>query len=234
MNGIKPFVNAAKIFYEQYFRVDAYGLENIPKEGRCLIIGNHSGQLPIDAMLLGYALVTNEQAPRAPKGMFERFVPQVPFFGTLFSQWGGALGDPENCMKMLNNDEAVIIFPEGARGISKPYSRKYQLQNFGNGYIAMALKSKAPIIPVGIAGCEEILVNFGNIKFLEKALRFPSFPTLVPFMFPSKVIMHFGEPIYFEGDVGNEIQLQEKNDIVKAEVERLIQLGLDKGAGFFK
>ncbi|MCB9032252.1 MAG: 1-acyl-sn-glycerol-3-phosphate acyltransferase, partial [Chitinophagales bacterium] len=142
MNGIKPFVNAAKIFYEQYFRVDAYGLENIPKEGRCLIIGNHSGQLPIDAMLLGYALVTNEQAPRAPKGMFERFVPQVPFFGTLFSQWGGALGDPENCMKMLNNDEAVIIFPEGARGISKPYSRKYQLQNFGNGYIAMALKSK--------------------------------------------------------------------------------------------
>lgn len=233
LKGIKPFIDAGRFFYEEYFRVETYGLENIPKEGRVLIIANHSGQLPIDAVLLGYAIITNPHAPRTPKGMYERFIPTLPFFSSLFSQWGGTVGDPENCEKMLQNDEAVIVFPEGARGISKPTRMKYQLQRFGNGYIHMAVRCKTPIVPVGIVGCEEILINYGNVEWLSKLLRFPSFPTLLPFVFPSKVIMHFGKPIYFEGDVGREHVMEDMNRQVKDAVKDLIKEGLAKRKGVF-
>ncbi|QQR99140.1 MAG: acyltransferase family protein [Sphingobacteriales bacterium] len=233
LKGIKPFVEAGRFIYENYFRVETYGLENIPKDGSVLIIGNHSGQLPIDAVLLGYSLITNKYAPRVPKGMYERFVPQVPFIGMLFSQWGGTLGDPENCDKMLSNGEAVIVFPEGARGISKPTSKKYQLQKFGNGYIHMAVKNKTPIIPVGIVGCEEILINFGNIDLFQKLFKFPAFPSLLPVVFPSKVIMHFGKPIYFDGDIGKEHIMEDMNQQVKNEIKKLIDQGLQKRKGVF-
>ncbi|HMV14428.1 MAG: acyltransferase family protein [Chitinophagales bacterium] len=233
INGIKPFVGMGRFFYENFFRVEVHGLENIPKEGRCLIIANHSGQLPIDGMMLGYAVVTNPHAPRAPKGMYERFVPQVPFISSIFSQWGGTVGDPENCIKMLENDEAVIVFPEGARGISKSYKKKYQLQRFGLGFMYMAIQTKSPIIPVGMVGFEESMINFGNIDFLERFLKFPAAPALVPFVFPSKVIINIGKPMTFEGDISREYQVNEKVDEVKKEINRLIDVGLQQRKGIF-
>lgn len=233
VNGVKPFVGLGRFFYENYFRVETHGLENIPKSGRCLIIANHSGQLPIDGMMLGYSIVTNEHAPRAPKGMYERFVPQVPFIGTLFSQWGGTVGDPENCIKMLENEEAVIVFPEGARGISKPFRKRYQLERFGLGFMYMAIQTKTPIIPVGMVGFEESMINFGNIDALQKLIKFPAAPALIPFIFPSKVIMNFGKPMYFEGDISREYQVQEKVNEVKNEIKRLIEVGKKQRKGIF-
>lgn len=233
VNGVKPFVGLGRFFYENYFRVETHGLENIPKSGRCLIIANHSGQLPIDGMMLGYSIVTNEHAPRAPKGMYERFVPQVPFIGTLFSQWGGTVGDPENCIKMLENEEAVIVFPEGARGISKPFRKRYQLERFGLGFMYMAIQTKTPIIPVGMVGFEESMINFGNIDALQKLIKFPAAPALIPFIFPSKVIMNFGKPMYFEGDISREYQVQEKVNEVKSEIKRLIEVGKKQRKGIF-
>lgn len=233
INGIKPFVGLGKFFYEKYFRVEANGLENIPSSGRCLIIANHSGQLPLDAMMLGYTMVTNEYAPRAPKGMYERFVPQVPFISSIFSQWGGTVGDPENCIKILENEEAVIVFPEGARGISKPFKKRYQLQNFGLGFMYMALQTKSPIIPVGIVGCEESIINFGNIDFLQKLTRFPAAPALIPFVFPTKVIINIGKPMYFEGDGSREYQVYAMVESVKKEIQHLMDLGLRERKGVF-
>jgi 1-acyl-sn-glycerol-3-phosphate acyltransferase len=233
INGIKPFVGAGKFFYDNYFRVETHGMENIPKNGRCLIIANHSGQLPLDAMMLGYSMVTNEHAPRAPKGMYERFVPQVPFISSIFSQWGGTVGDPENCIKMLENEEAVMVFPEGARGISKPYKKKYQLQRFGLGFMYMALQTKSPIIPVGIVGCEESIINFGNIDILQRLIKFPAAPALIPFVFPSKVIINVGKPMYFEGDASREYQVQDMVDTVKAEIKNLMNTGLKQRKGIF-
>ncbi|MEZ5053850.1 MAG: lysophospholipid acyltransferase family protein [Chitinophagales bacterium] len=233
VNGVKPFVGLGRFFYENYFRVETHGLENIPKSGRCLIIANHSGQLPIDGMMLGYSIVTNEHAPRAPKGMYERFVPQVPFIGTLFSQWGGTVGDPENCIKMLENEEAVIVFPEGARGISKPFRKRYQLERFGLGFMYMAIQTKTPIIPVGMVGFEESMINFGNIDSLQKLMKFPAAPALIPFVFPSKVIMNFGKPMYFDGDISREYQVQEKVNEVRSEIKRLIEVGKKQRKGIF-
>lgn len=233
VNGVKPFVGIGRFIFENYFRVESHGLENIPPSGRVLIIANHSGQLPVDAMLLGYSIVTNPYAPRAPKGMYERFVPQVPFISTIFSQWGGTLGDPENCEKMLFNEEAVIVFPEGAKGISKPWKKRYQLQHFGNGFIHMALKCKTPVIPVGIVGAEEIMINLGNIDILQKITRFPAFPALIPFFFPSKVIINFGKPMFFEGNNEREYVMSEMAEQVKHEVKKLMDLGLAQRKGVF-
>lgn len=233
VNGVKPFVGIGKFIFEKYFRVEAHGLENIPPSGRCLIIANHSGQLPVDAMLLGYSLVTNPHAPRAPKGMYERFVPQVPFISSIFSQWGGSLGDPENCEKMLENDEAVIVFPEGARGVAKPFKKRYQLQHFGNGFIHMAIRCKSPVIPVGIVGCEETMINLGNIDILQKLTRFPAFPALIPVVLPAKVIIIIGKPMYFEGNIEREYVMAEMADQVKQEVKRLVKEGLNMRQGIF-
>jgi 1-acyl-sn-glycerol-3-phosphate acyltransferase len=234
INGIRPFVGLGKFFYEQYFRVETHGLEHIPPNGRCLIIANHSGQLPLDAMMLGYAMVTNNYAPRAPKGMYERFVPQVPFISSIFAQWGGTVGDPENCIKMLEKDEAVIVFPEGARGISKPFKKRYELQRFGLGFMYMALQTNTPIIPVGIVGCEETLINLGNLDMLQKVIKFPAAPALIPFIFPSKVIMNFGTPLHFRGDENTrEYQVEEKVQHVKQEIIRLIETGLKQRKGIF-
>ncbi|MBX7227350.1 MAG: acyltransferase family protein [Chitinophagales bacterium] len=234
IKGVLPFMKVGKWFYEHYFRVQAFGLEHVPKEGRVLIIGNHSGQLPIDAMMLGYTLVTNPYAPRAPKGMMEFFVPQVPFISTWFSRWGGIVGDPENCRRLLQKEEAILVFPEGARGISKPNSKKYQLERFGNGFMRMALENDAPIIPVGIVGCEEIMYQLGDIKPLAKVLRLPVFPILAPVILPSKIIIHIGKPIHFkvDGEI-REYMLEEKVNHVKDEINKLIKLGLEKRNSIF-
>ncbi len=233
INGIKPFVGLGRFFYENYFRVETYGLENIPKQGRCLVVANHSGQLPLDAMMLGYSMVTNKVAPRAPKGMYERFVPQVPFISSIFSQWGGTVGDPENCIKMLENEEAVMVFPEGARGISKPFSKRYQFQRFGLGFMYMAIQTKSPVIPVGIVGCEESIINFGNMDFLQKLIKFPSAPALIPFVLPTKVIINYGKPMYFKGDASREFEVEEMVNEVKAEIKNLVNIGLKQRKSIF-
>lgn len=224
---IKQFIALGRYLYEKHYEVEVIGYENVPKTGRCILIANHSGQLPIDAMMLGYALVVNPYAPRSVKGMYERFIPRLPFFSIWFSQMGGAVGDIENCIKMLNNEEAVMVFPEGAKGISKPSSQKYQLQRFGRGFMHMAKQTNSPIIPIGIAGFEETMYNFGNIDFLEKVFRFPAMPILIPFLFKSKVIIKIGAPMYFGDREGADYEAGRDVQIVKEEVNKLMHEALE-------
>ena len=233
LKGVRSTLGLGKILHEKYFRVETYGLENVPPNGRALIIGNHSGQLPIDGFLLGYSLLTNPHAPRVCRAMMERFVPTVPFISSLFAEVGGVVGDPINCARMLEAEEAIVVFPEGARGISKPFRKRYQLERFGTGFMHLAVNHEAPIIPVGIVGCEESIISLGNPKKLAKRLRIPSAPLLLPFVWPTKVIIHIGEPMYFEKAVDREDLMQSYAQDVKSEVNRLIQLGLEKRKGIF-
>lgn len=220
----------ARYLYRDFYKVEAFGLENIPKDGRCLIIPNHSGQLPFDGMLVGYALITNPNGPRAPKAMVERFLPTVPFIGNWLSSVGAVIGDPVNCERMLENEEAVIVFPEGVRGANKLYKHRYQLQRFGNGFMHLAMKHHAPIIPVGIVGMEETIRSYADIKPLAKLLGLPVAPLVIPFVFPSKVYIYFGKPMYFENNVHKEHSIKERVDKVKAEINALLQEGLAKRA----
>lgn len=222
-----------KWLYEKYFRVEAHGLENIPKEGRVLIIPNHSGQLPMDGLMVGYALATNPHGPRMPRAMIERFFPTVPWIGNLLNSLGAVIGDPINCVKMLKRDEAIIVFPEGVRGSGKPYKLRYQLQRFGNGFLHLAMETDSPIIPVGVVGCEETMPSLGSITPLAKLLHIPYVPIAPLLPLPAKVILNFGAPMRFDSKPANEQEVTERTRAVKAEIRKLIELGLSQRKAVF-
>jgi len=234
LKGIERSFSIGKFFYEKYFRVEAYGLENIPPQGRILIIPNHSGQLPIDGTLIGYSMLTNPHGPRTPKAMIERFFPTVPFIGTALNRLGAVLGDPENCRVMLENDQAVIVFPEGARGATKEFVKRYQLQSFGKGFMHLAMKHETPIIPVGVVGCEESIVNLASIDSLGEIIGLPTLPMVIPVVWPTKVFIHFGKPMYFKGKDRSDETVSENVQKVKNEVKKLIDLGLSKRENLFQ
>ncbi|NOY68837.1 MAG: acyltransferase family protein [Deltaproteobacteria bacterium] len=230
------FMVALSIFkkmFDNYFRVESHGLENVPDEGRAMVIANHSGQLPMDGIMIGIAIATRDHAPRAARAMVERFFPTVPFIGNFLNQVGAVIGDPVNCVKMLQNDEVIVVFPEGVRGSGKPYRKKYQLQRFGNGFMHIAIANKTPIIPVGVVGCEETIPSLGDIKPLAKLIGIPYVPIAFPLPLPAKVILNFGEPMVFEGDIDNEKSVTEKVETVKNEIRRLIKKGRSERKGVF-
>lgn len=214
--------SAMRFLYDHYFKVQAYGREHIPAQGRVLIVANHSGYLPLDGALLAYSLLTNPHAPRVPRAMIERLFTDVPYMGNLLNQIGAVTGERQNCVDMLKHEEAILIFPEGMRGTSKGFARRYQLQRFGNGFMDIAIETNTPIIPVGIVGCEEALPMFGNAKGIAKKLSVPYFPITLPFALPVQVKLNFGEPMYFNGPIHCEDDLEAKVNIVKAKIRQLI------------
>lgn len=228
IKNMKNNMRFTKYLYDNFYKVEAFGLENIPSEGRCLIIPNHSGQLPFDGMLVAYALLTNPNGARAPKAMVERFLPSVPFIGNWLSSVGAVIGDPVNCDRMLDNEEAVIVFPEGVRGSNKLFKHRYQLQRFGSGFMHLAMKHDAPIIPVGVIGMEETIRSYADIKPLAKLLGMPVAPLVVPFIFPSKVFIYFGKPLYFKNDVHKESDIKQRVEKVKEAIDALLKEGLAK------
>lgn len=219
--------------YNKYFRVATDGIDNIPAKGPVLIVGNHSGQLPIDGTLVGYALATRKKSPRIPRAMIERFFPTVPFLGNLLNQAGAVLGDPVNCAKMLENNEAIIVFPEGIRGSGKLYKDRYQLQRFGNGFMHLAMQYNATIVPVGIVGCEETIPAIANVKPLAKMLGVPYVPITLPFILPAKVRLNFGKPMKFKGGDVTEDEVTRRVEQVKSVINDLIDKGLSERKRLF-
>ena len=231
--GAKVAFGVVKTLYDHYFRVVANGLENIPSEGRVLLIPNHSGQLPMDGTLIGVALATNPHGPRAARAMIERFFPTVPFVGNFLNETGAVIGDPLNCSNMLENEEAVIVFPEGIRGSGKVYSERYQLKRFGNGFMHLAMKHKTPIVPVGVVGCEETMPSLANIKPLASLLGIPYVPVALPVLLPARVILNFGEPLFFDEKVESEEAVTERVEQVKDSINALIKKGLAERKSLF-
>lgn len=229
----KVALGAAKLLYDHYFRVTAHGLENIPGAGRVLIVGNHSGQLPMDGVLVGVAAATNPHGPRLARAMIERFFPTVPWLGNFLNKLGGVIGDPLNCSKMLDMDEAVIVYPEGIRGSGKLYRKRYQLQRFGNGFMHLAMNHRAPIVPVGIVGCEETMPAVINLAPIAKLLGLPYLP-IVPSLLPlpARVYLNFGKPMHFP-PAASEAEVTEQVETVKTELRRLMQLGLDERTSLY-
>jgi 1-acyl-sn-glycerol-3-phosphate acyltransferase len=225
-DAFKLALGLMKLAYDKYFRVTVHGLENIPSSGRLLVIGNHSGQLPMDGVLVGVALATNEHGPRLARAMIERFFPTVPWLGNYMNALGGVIGDPVNCSKMLEMEEAIIVFPEGVRGSGKLYKHRYQLQRFGTGFMHLALNHGAPIVPVGIVGCEETMPAIANLAPVAKLLGMPYLP-LVPSLIPlpARVYLNFGKPMHFES-AANEAEVTQHVEQVKAELRALIDVGL--------
>lgn len=229
----KTALGVFKKLHDNYFRVEHRGLHNVPAQGRVLIIPNHSGQLPLDAGFIATSLATREKGPRLARGMAERWFPTVPWLGNFINLTGMVIGDPVNCGRMLEREEAIIVFPEGVRGSGKIFKERYKLKRFGNGFMHLAITHKTPIVPVGVVGCEETIISFADIKPLAKALAIPYAPLIIPFVFPAKVYLNFGEPMYFEGDITSEYEVAEKVEKVKKRIGELIEEGLENRKGWF-
>jgi 1-acyl-sn-glycerol-3-phosphate acyltransferase len=207
-------------------------VEHIPARGRVLFVANHSGQLPFDGLVICAACFLEPAQPRLVRSMVEYFVPTVPFASYLLARWGQITGTPENCRRLLAAEEAVLVFPEGARGISKPFSKRYQLAEFGHGFLRLALETRTPIVPIAVIGAEEQAPAI-NVKPLARLLRAPAFPVVpyppfVPFVpLPVKYRLYFGEPIVVAGDPDDDDDvIEEKTRIVKARIQSMVQLGL--------
>jgi 1-acyl-sn-glycerol-3-phosphate acyltransferase len=227
--NLKYAITVARWLYRVYFRAEAHGIENLPASGRCILVSNHSGQLPFDGLVIAAACFLEPKQPRLVRAMVEFFVPTVPFASYLFSRWGQITGTPENCRRLLNADEAVLVFPEGARGISKPFSKRYQLEDFGKGFMRLALETGAPIVPVAVIGAEEQAPAV-NLKGVAKLLGIPALPVVpyppfvAPWPLPVKYRLYFGEPMKLTGDPDDD--LDEPVKTVKHRIESMLHLGL--------
>lgn len=232
-NAARLGLGVVKLLYEKYFRVTAHGVENIPTQGRVLVVANHSGQLPMDGVLIGGALATNPHGPRAPRAMVERFFPTVPWLGSVLTGIGAVIGDPLNCIKMLEQEEAIIVFPEGVRGSGKTYRRRYQLQRFGNGFMHLAMQTGAPILPVGVVGCEETMPSLANIAPLARLLGLPYVPLGPLLPLPARVYLNFGEPICFDRSASGEEEVTARVELIKGRVRELMDRGLAERTSVF-
>jgi 1-acyl-sn-glycerol-3-phosphate acyltransferase len=227
-----------KLLYRHYFRAKSFGLEHLPA-GRVMLVANHSGQLPFDAVNIVMAGLLDAPRPRIVRSMIDRWVPTLPYVGYLFTRWGQVLGTPENCRRLLDADEAILVFPEGVHGIAKSFSKRYQLQPFGLGFMRLALETGTPIVPVGVVGAEEQAPAL-NITPLAKLLGAPAFPVMPfpPFLplvpLPSRYYLNFGEPLRFEGDADDEDEeIESLVSQVTAAIDGLLREGLRRRTSIY-
>jgi 1-acyl-sn-glycerol-3-phosphate acyltransferase len=191
--------------FQKWFRVESLGLENVPDVGGALVVANHSGTLPIDALMTTVSLHDDHPAQRRLRLLGADLVFEMPFVGSMSRKMGSTLACNEDAERLLTEGELVGVFPEGFKGIGKPFRERYTLQRFGRGgFVTAALRTGVPIIPCAIVGAEEIYPMIGNAKTAARLLGLPYFPItptfpllgplgLVPL--PSKWLIAFGEPI---------------------------------------
>jgi 1-acyl-sn-glycerol-3-phosphate acyltransferase len=227
-------------FHRLYFRTEVFGIENVPA-GRALLVANHSGQVPIDAAILGSAMFFDARPPRVARAMVDKWTATLPFVSAFFNRVGQVVGVPENAERLLQMEELLLVFPEGTRGVSKSFLRRYQLEEFGLGFMRIAIETAAPIVPVAVIGAEEQYVSLGNLSWAARALDIPVFP-LVPQLavpggqlpLPTKYRLHFGEPMRFHGDSGDDDSvIADKVWLVKQSIQHLLAKGLAERRGVF-
>jgi 1-acyl-sn-glycerol-3-phosphate acyltransferase len=195
--------------YEGYFRVEVKGIENIPAEGGALVVSNHSGTLPIDALMTQVAVHDHHPAGRHLRLLAADLVFVLPVVNDLARKAGHTLACAEDAQLLLERGEVVGVMPEGFKGLGKPFSERYKLQRFGRGgFVATALKTGVPIVPCSVVGAEEIYPMVGNSRTLARILGFPYFPLTPTFPWlgplgllplPTKWTIQFGEPIPTDG-----------------------------------
>ena len=243
--GVDPFgfdpevlawsIPVAHFLYRRYFRVEAHRVQNVP-EGPVLLVANHSGQIPIDAMMLATSLLLDHPRPRVARSMIERWVPTLPFVSYYLARCGQVVGTRENCRALLSQGECILVFPEGAKGISKTFDKRYQLQEFGLGFMRLALESGAAVI-----GAEEQAPSLYNAKPLARLLGAPAFPITPTFPwlpvlgmlpYPTKYRIWFGDPIHFAGDPDDDDHVIAAKE-VKRTLSGLVSHGLEERQAIF-
>jgi 1-acyl-sn-glycerol-3-phosphate acyltransferase len=194
-----------RVIFEKWFRVETRGVHNLPREGGALLVSNHSGTVPLDAVMTGLAVHDHHPDHRHLRMLGADLVFQVPLLGALARKTGQTLACTADAERLLSKGELVGVWPEGFKGIGKPFKDRYKLQRFGRGgFVSAALRTGVPIIPCSIVGAEEIYPKIGDIKPLARLFGLPYFPVTPTFPLlgplgaiplPSKWYIEFGEPI---------------------------------------
>lgn len=223
--------------YKHYFNVRVHGVENV-QDRPYMVAGNHTGQIPIDAILVTMAFALDVKPPRILRGMVERFLAGLPFLGDITAQTGSILGDRKNCQYLLEKGESILVFPEGVRGISKNTKDYYKLQPFTKGFFRIALQTKVDILPIAIIGAEEFYPYVYHLKKLASLLQIPSMPITPTFPFlgplglvpmPSPVDIYIGKPIPIPEGLSPEAWEKDINEHIfkiETQIKELIENGL--------
>jgi len=189
-------------FYRHYFSVKVLGADNVPPRGRGMLVGNHSGGIAIDGMMVIASMFFAKNPPRLAQGMVEKFMNRMPFASMLTGKLGQFTGLPEHCIRLLEDERLLMVFPEGARGTAKLYSERYDLVRFGTGFVRLAMRTRAPIIPFAFLGGGAAVPTVYNAVALGKMLGAPYIPITpygLPLPLPVKLEVEYGAPMLFHG-----------------------------------
>lgn len=237
----------ARPLYERYFRVRTLGIERIPNEGAALLVANHSGTIPMDAVMMQYAVAMEHPRERTVRNIAANLAFRMPFIGPLARKTGNAVACDEDAIELLRRGELVGVFPEGYKGVGKGWRERYKLQRFGRGgFIEIALKTGVPIIPVSIVGAEEAYPMIADARFIAKAFGFPYFPITPTFPLlgplgalplPSRWIIEFGEPIpmddYPEDAAEDAMLVFDLSDRIRDRIQQMLYENLERRQSAF-
>lgn len=241
------YLPVLRLLYRRWFRVQVRGIENIPDDGAALIVANHSGTLPIDCLMTQVAVHDTHPRGRYLRLLGADLLFRLPVFGETARAGGTTLAAPSDAQRLLAAGELVAVWPEGFKGLGKPFADRYRLQRFGRGgFVGTALRTRAPIVPCAIVGAEEIYPKIGDLTALAHLLDVPYFPVtptfphlgllgLVPL--PSRWIIEFSPPVEV-ADLGAEaaedpLLVFELTDRVRETIQsRLHVLLADRGSAF--
>ncbi len=228
------FLSAVRPIADKWFRVEVRGVENIPTEGGALVVSNHSGTIPMDGLMTMVSI--HDRTGRHLRPLGADLVFRLPVVGELARKGGATLACGEDAQRMLSGGELVGVWPEGFKGIGKPYSERYKLQRFGRGgFVSAAMRTGVPIVPCSVVGAEEIYPLVGNIPALARLLGVPYIP-ITPFFpllgplgllpLPSKWLIEFGEPIrtdsYDEGAADDPMLVFNVTDQVRETIQQTL------------
>ena len=237
----------AKPLYENYFRVRTFGIDRIPSEGPALLVANHSGTIPLDAVMVQYAVATEHPRKRTVRNVAANLAFTMPFIGPLARKTGNAVACDEDANELLRRGELLGVFPEGYKGVGKGWRERYKLQRFGRGgFVELALRMRVPIIPVAVVGAEEAYPMIANAKGLAKALGFPYFPITPTFPLlgplgmlplPSRWVIEFGDAIpmddYPDDAADDAMLVFDLADRIRDTIQQMLYENLAKRGGAF-
>jgi len=204
----ESFLPLFKVLYRDYWRVETTGMEHVPASGRALLVSNHAGVLPWDGAMIKTSLFVEHPNPRHVRALVASLFMGMPMLGWFLRRTGQTVGHPEDTRRLLEQDQLVLVFPEGVRGTGKPYAERYKLRRFGRGgFVSTAIRAGAPIVPVSVVGAEEIYPMIADVPVVAKLLGMPYFP-VTPFFpwlgplgmipLPSKWRIQFHPPVHVE------------------------------------
>ena len=239
------YLPVLRLLADKWFRLELRGIENIPVDGSALLVANHAGALPMDALILQSAVF--DATGRHARMLGADLVFTTPFSHDFARRIGATVACAEDAARLLEGDNLVSVFPEGFKGLGKKFSDRYRLQRFGRGgFVSTAVRSQAPIVPVSIVGSEEIYPLLSDAPTLARALGFPYFPItpLFPWLgvlrmipLPSKWIIEFGEAVTTDelpaGSADDPATVLQITDQVRITIQNTLYKLLDERPGIF-